>query len=286
MRCDGLVVATPAGSTGYNLANGGPVMAWGVEGFVVSFIAPHSLTARALVVAPGDVLDDPQPLARGAGRRDRRRPAGRRARAGRAASRRGSCDGQGRSRRSPGATFYQRLREKFGRLATRDCVSRRRGRADIAAPIAGSRSVGHRLVHRDAMLHELRVENLLLIERAELRLGAGPERAHGRDRRRQDAARPRARPAARRPRRAAGSCAPGAAEAYVEGVFALPDGARRERSASGCPSDAEELVLARRVWPDGRTRAYVCGRSATVARPARARRPRCSPSTASTSTAS
>jgi NAD+ kinase len=51
VRCDGLVLATPAGSTGYNLANGGPVMAWGVEGFAVSFISPHSLTARALVVA-------------------------------------------------------------------------------------------------------------------------------------------------------------------------------------------------------------------------------------------
>ena len=47
VRCDGLVVATPAGSTGYNLANGGPVLAWGVEGYVVSFIAPHTLTARA-----------------------------------------------------------------------------------------------------------------------------------------------------------------------------------------------------------------------------------------------
>ena len=56
VRCDGLVVATPAGSTGYNLANGGPVLAWGVEGYVVSFIAPHSLTARALVVAPDDLL--------------------------------------------------------------------------------------------------------------------------------------------------------------------------------------------------------------------------------------
>jgi len=56
VRCDGLVVATPAGSTGYNLANGGPVLAWGVEGYVVSFIAPHSLTARTLVVAPGDRL--------------------------------------------------------------------------------------------------------------------------------------------------------------------------------------------------------------------------------------
>ena len=56
VRCDGLVLATPAGSTGYNLANGGPVMAWGVEGFVVSFIAPHSLTARSLVVSPDDLL--------------------------------------------------------------------------------------------------------------------------------------------------------------------------------------------------------------------------------------
>ena len=47
VRCDGLVAATPAGSTGYNLANPGPILAWGVEGFVVSFIAPHTLTARA-----------------------------------------------------------------------------------------------------------------------------------------------------------------------------------------------------------------------------------------------
>jgi NAD+ kinase len=56
VRCDGLVAATPAGSTGYNLANQGPILAWGVKGYVVSYIAPHSLTARALVVAPHDVL--------------------------------------------------------------------------------------------------------------------------------------------------------------------------------------------------------------------------------------
>ncbi len=56
----------------------------------------------------------------------------------------------------------------------------------------------------------------------------------------------------------------GAPEAYVEGVFSVPAGLGddlRER----LPDDAHELVLARRVWPDGRTRAYVCGRSATVA---------------------
>ena len=56
VRCDGLVASTPVGSTGYNLANGGPLLAWGVEGFVVSFIAPHSLTARAVVVAPDTPL--------------------------------------------------------------------------------------------------------------------------------------------------------------------------------------------------------------------------------------
>lgn len=55
-RCDGLVVSTPVGSTGYNLANGGPVVAWGVQGYVVSYIAPHTLTARTLVAATSDVL--------------------------------------------------------------------------------------------------------------------------------------------------------------------------------------------------------------------------------------
>jgi NAD+ kinase len=55
-RCDGLVVSTPVGSTGYNLANGGPVVAWGVEGYIVSYIAPHTLTNRVLVAATTDVL--------------------------------------------------------------------------------------------------------------------------------------------------------------------------------------------------------------------------------------
>jgi len=56
VRCDGLVVATPTGSTGYNLANNGPILAWGVQGYVVSYISPHSLTARPLVVAPDETL--------------------------------------------------------------------------------------------------------------------------------------------------------------------------------------------------------------------------------------
>ena len=113
------------------------------------------------------------------------------------------------------------------------------------------------------MLHELRVENLLLIERAELCLGPGLNvltgetgagktvLAHALDL--LLGGKPRS-----------GIVRPGAAEAYVEGVFALPDELRallEERLAE----DADELVLARRVSAEGRTRAYLGGRSATAA---------------------
>jgi NAD+ kinase len=116
VRCDGLVISTPQGSTGYNLANGGPVLAWGVKGYVVSFIAPHSLTARALVVAPGDELT--------INNASREEPV------------EVHVDGRptlelkpgedihiafglsyGTLAQIPGASFYHRLRERFGRLA-------------------------------------------------------------------------------------------------------------------------------------------------------------------------
>ena len=54
--CDGLIAATPVGSTAYSLSAGGPIVAWGVKGFVVNLIAPHALSSRALVAAPEDVL--------------------------------------------------------------------------------------------------------------------------------------------------------------------------------------------------------------------------------------
>jgi len=54
--CDGLIAATPAGSTAYSLSAGGPIVAWGVEGFVVNLIAPHALVQRAIVAAPEDLL--------------------------------------------------------------------------------------------------------------------------------------------------------------------------------------------------------------------------------------
>jgi NAD+ kinase len=56
-RCDGLVCATPAGSTAYNLSNGGPVLVWGLEAMVLTFVAPHSLHVRPLVVPTGVDVD-------------------------------------------------------------------------------------------------------------------------------------------------------------------------------------------------------------------------------------
>lgn len=51
--CDGMICATPAGSTAYNLSNGGPVLVRGLDAMAVTFIAPHSLDARPFVVPRG-----------------------------------------------------------------------------------------------------------------------------------------------------------------------------------------------------------------------------------------
>jgi NAD+ kinase len=48
--CDGLIASTPSGSTAYNLSGGGPVLVWGLDAMAVTFVAPHSLHARPLVV--------------------------------------------------------------------------------------------------------------------------------------------------------------------------------------------------------------------------------------------
>ena len=116
VRCDGLVAATPVGSTGYNLANHGPILAWGVKGFAVSYIAPHSLTARALVVAPNDVLH----VGNAAGREPVEVAIDGEHLADLAAGAELEIcfrDNVGRLAQLPGTSFYGRISEKFGHLA-------------------------------------------------------------------------------------------------------------------------------------------------------------------------
>ena len=56
VRCDGVVLSTPVGSTAYNLAAGGPTVSWRVRCFVLSFIALHHLDSRPLVIGAEEQL--------------------------------------------------------------------------------------------------------------------------------------------------------------------------------------------------------------------------------------
>jgi NAD+ kinase len=51
--CDGVICASSTGSTAYNLSSGGPVLVWGLDAMAVTFVSPHSLHARPLVIPRG-----------------------------------------------------------------------------------------------------------------------------------------------------------------------------------------------------------------------------------------
>jgi NAD+ kinase len=113
--CDGVVVATPAGSTAYSLSAGGPVMNWGLEGFCVTFVAPHSLAARSLVLAQGhrvvienaSVDVDARLILDGRAQRSELAPGERIEIA--------LADERARLALLPGVSFLQRFRDTFGR---------------------------------------------------------------------------------------------------------------------------------------------------------------------------
>ena len=222
MRCDGLVVSTPRARRATTSPTAGPVLAWGVEGFVVSFIAPHSLTARALVVAPDDSLtinNASRGGARGAststGARVTELPAGEDIHVEFVRTR--ACSPSCRARAS-----------------TTGCASGSAGSRADSVPILlqtpGSVGAAGILVQR-ARRAARREPPADRAGRAAARPGA--DRADGGDGGGQDRARPRAGPPARRPA-AGGDRAPGRRRGVRRGRVRRSRRAARASWASGC----------------------------------------------------
>ena len=113
MPCDGVICSTPSGSTAYNLSNGGPVLVWGLDAMAITFVAPHSLHARPLVVPRSHDLEVTNLTPDVNGGRPRGRTPDRRARRGGRASRSRLAEARSLLARLPESTFFRRYRDTF-----------------------------------------------------------------------------------------------------------------------------------------------------------------------------
>ncbi len=231
-QCDGMICATPAGSTAYNLSNGGPVMMWGIDAMAITFVAPHSLEARPVVVPRGYELrvenltrdGDVSVIVDGRGLLPSRTRGTR--------SRSGSARSEAASRTSP--------RSASSRATTTSSGSRQ-----------GAAFAPHRELRPDP--------------RGRARARAGAERRHGGDGRGKDdpGAGARAPPRCQGRRRL--RRVPARRRHTSRPSSTCPEGVLEEEELATLrelrPEDEESLVAARRVFADGRTRAYAWGRS-------------------------
>ena len=245
LGCDGVIVASPTGSTAYNLSAGGPVLAWGTDGFVVTFVSPHSLHARSMVLGRAHVVqlhnrspDVPVQVI---------------------------VDGHTAGPHRPG-------RAARGAPVGVERMPRPSGRVVVLPPLPGDRSATE-LRRRGRprprpylgqMLLHLHIENLALIERADLEPAPGlnvltGETGAGKTMLAEAIGLLAGAPAA------GALIGPHADEAYVEAEFELPDGFFDEpglEAVAGLrPSGEDTLVVARRLLPSGRSRALVWGRT-------------------------
>ena len=269
--CDGVVCATPTGSTAYAFSAGGPVVWPEVEALLLVPISAHALFSRPLVTAPTSTIAitvDPYTTLAVLccdGRRVFDLPPG-----AQVTVRRGALPV--RVVRLRAAAVHRpaggEVRPAGGGLARHDAADRhaaadgRRRRRPV-----GSCHVAPTTVC--AVLEELRITGLGVIEDTTLPLTRGHERHHRRDRRRQDHGRDRPRPAVRRPRRRRpGARRPGPGGGRGPAAAAPAASATRWHArvadAGAEPDDDGTLLLSRTVTVEGRSRAHVGGRSVPV----------------------
>ena len=249
--CDGLICSTPSGSTAYNLSNGGPVLMWGLDAMAITFVAPHNLHAGPSSSRAGATwwcgTGHPTSPVRCSSTGTASRMPPRRGR-----SRSGSAKARSLLGTLPEATFVRRYRQSFARLKRASsgfgqvCRVGAPGLRSSRAPTPPDREP--RPHPRGRARARCRAERASPERRAPARRSS-PRRSACCSARR--ATRPLSgRRAARHTSRPSSTC---------------PKDSSTTRSwpslAELRPEDEPGLVLARRVFADGRTRAYAWGRA-------------------------
>ena len=228
--CDGMLVATPTGSTAYAFSAGGPVIWPGVDALLVVPLSAHALFARPLVLGPTstvvvEVIDGSQThgVVWCDGRRSIELRTGMEIEVTRGHHRL-------RLARLSEAPFTDRLVNKFG------------------LRVEGWRGAADRRGTGSTVIDELRITDLGVISEATIEPAPRPHRRDRRDRRRQDHDRHRTRPAAGRAGPTPGPYAAARTGPGCRDVFRVAEPAILQRRArAGGELEDDELIVARHL---------------------------------------